>query len=206
MGVQGEYGDANESTIRMHQALRIMKVGSLIVDHVNKTDSRSKGGTATAYGSAYKMNTARSAWEVRKATTNGGVAINLYHAKSNVSRLLDPIGLNLDWEPKLIRFRWSGPVQADERRRRGRQQPEVSDQILELLEDGEHWELRAVAVDPVPTSMPTRSRGHCPGWSSAAWSTRMTPVATTGRSPTRSCVACRASVTSMRSGHFSGQS
>lgn len=50
MGGAQEYGDANESVLRLHEALRLIGVSSLIVDHVNKTDAKSKGGTSTPYG------------------------------------------------------------------------------------------------------------------------------------------------------------
>lgn len=107
MGAQGEYGDANESVLRMHEAIRLIGVSSQIVDHVNKMDARSRGGTASPYGSAYKTNAARISWEVRKAPSSTGLAINLYHAKSNDTALLEPIGLSLDWEPDKIIFRSS---------------------------------------------------------------------------------------------------
>jgi hypothetical protein len=104
MGAQGEYGDANESILRMHEALRIIGVTSLIVDHVNKTDAKTKGGVATPYGSAYKMNAARVAWEVRKEASAEGLRISLYHSKSNDTALLPPIGISLDWAPDSIMF------------------------------------------------------------------------------------------------------
>jgi hypothetical protein len=104
MGAQGEYGDANESILRMHEALRIIGVTSLIVDHVNKTDAKAKGGAATPYGSAYKTNAARVSWEVRKEPSTEGLRISLYHAKSNDTALLPPIGISLDWGPDSIVF------------------------------------------------------------------------------------------------------
>ena len=104
MGAQGEYGDANESILRMHEALRIIGVTSLIVDHVNKTDAKAKGGAATPYGSAYQTNAARVSWEVRKEPSAEGLRISLYHAKSNDTALLPPIGISLDWAPDAITF------------------------------------------------------------------------------------------------------
>ena len=105
MGAQGEYGDANESILRMHEGLRIIGVTSLLVDHVNKTDAKSKGGAATPYGSAYKTNAARVSWEVRKEASAEGLRISLYHAKSNDTALLPPIGIALDWTYDSIMFR-----------------------------------------------------------------------------------------------------
>jgi hypothetical protein len=105
MGAQGEYGDANESILRMHEGLRIIGVTSLLVDHVNKTDAKAKGGAATPYGSAYKTNAARVSWEVRKEASAEGLRISLYHAKSNDTALLPPIGIALDWTYDSIKFR-----------------------------------------------------------------------------------------------------
>lgn len=104
MGAQGEYGDANESVLRLHEGLRIIGTASQIVDHVNKTDAKSKGGTASPYGSAYKTNAARISWELRKAVASQGLSVNLYHAKSNDTPLLEPRGIHLDWEPGRIHF------------------------------------------------------------------------------------------------------
>jgi len=134
MGSQGEYGDANESVLRLHEAIRLIGVTSLIIDHVNKTDQRAKPGQATPYGSAYKTNAVRISWEVRKAPSVNGLAINLYHAKSNDTALLAPIGLSLDWSQDAITFRQSSVVE---------EEPEVfrsdrcQDAILELLDEGE---------------------------------------------------------------------
>lgn len=131
MGSQGEYGDANESVLRLHEALRLIGATALIIDHVNKTDQRAKPGTATPYGSAYKTNAVRISWEVRKAPSANGLAINLYHAKSNDTRQMDPIGLALEWEEEKIRFAKADVVEPE---------PEIEgstrEAILELLDGG----------------------------------------------------------------------
>jgi hypothetical protein len=135
MGAQGEYGDANESVLRLHEALRLIGVTSLIIDHVNKTDQRAKPGSATPYGSAYKTNAVRISWEVRKAPSVNGLAINLYHAKSNDTALLAPIGLALDWGHDAITFRQSSVIEEEEPEMSG--DSRVKAAILELLEGGE---------------------------------------------------------------------
>lgn len=141
MGSQGEYGDANESVLRMHEALRLIGVTSQIVDHVNKTDARGKGGTASPYGSAYKTNAARISWEVRKSPSTNGLAINLYHAKSNDTQLLPPIGLTLDWEEDTISFHQSEVLEEEET---GRGET-TAERIVDVVSGGEHWELQAVS-------------------------------------------------------------
>ena len=135
MGAQGEYGDANESVLRMHEAIRLIGVTSLIVDHVNKTDQRAKPGQATPYGSAYKTNAVRISWEIRKAPSANGLAINLYHAKSNDTALLAPIGLALDWSQDSITFRKSTVIEEPEPELSG--DSRVKAAILELLDGGE---------------------------------------------------------------------
>ena len=141
MGAPGEYGDANESVLRLHEALRLMNATALIIDHVAKTDLRAKPGTATPYGSAYKTNAARISWEVRKAPSANGLAINLYHAKSNDTRQLEPIGLSLEWEEGLIRFSKSDVI-VDEEPETGT--VSAADRIIAVVAGGEHWELQAI--------------------------------------------------------------
>ena len=136
MGHQGEYGDANEAVLRLHEALRLIGVSSLIVDHVNKTESRSKGGTAQPYGSAYKTNAARISWEIRKApSVEGELRINLYHAKSNDTAQLPPFSLGLAWDHDSIVFRTAEDVVDDDE---GSVRPKTeysTDIILDLLAD-----------------------------------------------------------------------
>jgi hypothetical protein len=136
MGAQGEYGDANEAVLRMHEALRIIGATSLIIDHVNKTDQKSRPGKATPYGSAYKTNAVRISWEVRKAPSPNGLAINLYHAKSNDTRQLDPIGLALEWDENMIRFTKNEVVEDETEYRNQTEGGGARQAILELLEDG----------------------------------------------------------------------
>jgi AAA domain len=105
MGPSGEYGDANESVLRMHEGIRLMGTSALIVDHVAKTDTRRKrAGPATPYGSAYKTNAVRLSWEVRKEPSASGLRISLHHAKSNDTPEMSPIALSLDWTHGMIRF------------------------------------------------------------------------------------------------------
>ena len=135
MGHQGEYGDANEAVLRLHEALRLIGTSSLIVDHVNKTEARTKGGTAQPYGSAYKTNAARISWELRKApSVEGELRINLFHAKSNDTRQLEPIGLNLDWDEGTIIFRKADVLEEEYDDRLDKM--DTRDIISDLLADG----------------------------------------------------------------------
>ena len=111
MGHQGEYGDANEATLRMHEALRIIGVTSLIIDHVNKTDAKQKPGSATPYGSAYKTWSARISWEIRKEpSADTTLRSTLYHHKENDGPTVDPISININWTDGAATFTRGTPM------------------------------------------------------------------------------------------------
>jgi hypothetical protein len=110
MGTSGEYGDANESTLRLFEAIRHIGVSTQIVDHVSKQEMRSAKGKVTGllpYGSIYKVNLARAAWELRNTTSDNDehLRIALHNTKANDARLHDPIKLLIDWEPGRIAFK-----------------------------------------------------------------------------------------------------
>ena len=159
MGAQGEYGDANESVLRLHEALRLIGATALIIDHVNKTDQRAKPGTATPYGSAYKTNAVRISWEVRKAPSANGLAINLYHAKSNDTRQLDPIGLSLEWDEDLIRFAKAQIVEETEEPAAPGPSNYTRPAIIELLEDGDGMTSAAICRS-LPSIKPVTVRSN----------------------------------------------
>lgn len=110
MGAGGEHGDANESTLRLFDAIRHIGVSTQLIDHVSKQEMRQGKGKSVGllpYGSIYKVNLARSAWEIRNVTEDFDEAtrIALVHTKANDSRLLPEIGLEIDWQPGKIIFR-----------------------------------------------------------------------------------------------------
>lgn len=102
MGGAGERGDANENTLRLFDAIRHIGVTTLIIDHVSKQEMRSKGKVRglLPYGSIYKMNLSRSAWEIRNGTEQDDehVQVSLLHTKANDSRLHEPIPLEIEWQ------------------------------------------------------------------------------------------------------------
>lgn len=140
-GTQGEYGDANEAVLRMHEAIRIIGVTSLIVDHINKTDAKAKGGAATPYGSVYKTNAARISWEVRKAPSVNGMSISLHQAKSNDTAQLEPIGIDLDWQDYSIVF---SKGEVDDGSTTVTHEGDTASAIRELLSDGEGMDSAAI--------------------------------------------------------------
>lgn len=109
MGGVGENRDANESTLRLFDAIRHLGVTAQVIDHVSKQEMRSSTGQVvgrTPYGSVYKTNLARSTWEIRNTASEGDAfpTISLFHTKANDSRLHDPIGLEIRWEQGKITF------------------------------------------------------------------------------------------------------
>lgn len=116
IGGTGERGDANESTLRLFDAIRHIGVTTQVIDHVSKQEMKTANGKALMpYGSIYKINLARSAWELRNITGESDEAntITLVHAKANDSRLHAPISLEINWEPNRITFAAAEPTLSD---------------------------------------------------------------------------------------------
>jgi hypothetical protein len=111
IGKQGEYGDANEGALRLFEALRIIGRPTAIVDHVSKQEMKMSGKVrgALPYGSIYKVNMARAAWEVRPIETassdDESVHVSAFHhTKSNDSRLRPPFALRADFDEQQVAF------------------------------------------------------------------------------------------------------
>lgn len=89
----GMVNEADENT-KLFNALRSLHVTSLLIDHVSKGDQ-----TGAPTGSVVKYNRARSVWQIKKAQEAGAdsMRLGLYHTKINSSKLMQPIGLQLDF-------------------------------------------------------------------------------------------------------------
>jgi KaiC/GvpD/RAD55 family RecA-like ATPase len=105
-GSSGDGVDASESAIRLFSAFRAIGTTVLAIDHVSKGDALDPSKPARPYGSVYKTNLARATFELRRATPMGDIArIGVYNTKSNVRRLLPPIGLESEHtEDGVIRY------------------------------------------------------------------------------------------------------
>lgn len=105
-GTSRDGSDANESALRLFSALRAIASTSLLVDHIAGAELENHGAVAKAYGSVYKMNLARAAYELRRE--NDGSAerteLVLRQAKVNDQGHLKPITLAVTYEPGQIRF------------------------------------------------------------------------------------------------------
>lgn len=103
----GGDGDASETAIRLFGAFRAIGTTVLAVDHVSKGDAQDPNRPARPYGSIYKTNLARATFELRRSPMVGETArIGVFNTKSNVRRLLPPIGLEVtqDEVSGVIRF------------------------------------------------------------------------------------------------------
>jgi hypothetical protein len=104
MGGAGERGDANENTLRMFDAIRHINVTTQIIDHVSKQEAKLKGKVRgrLPYGSIYKINLSRSAWEIRTEVDGDDedrIKATFIHVKANDSRLHDDITVDIEWTP-----------------------------------------------------------------------------------------------------------
>ena len=83
-----------QDVIRCFGAMRALGTTCLAIDHVAKADSEGK-----PYGSAYKYNYARSAWETRKEqlADENTITVALLHRKANNGRLQQPLGIRIEF-------------------------------------------------------------------------------------------------------------
>ena len=105
-GSSREGSDANESTVRLFAALRSLGVTVLLVDHVKGEDLQTSGPNSKPYGSIYKVNLARSVWELRreKDAVGNRSDLLLLHVKVNDGPKHAPIGLTVDYSGDAIAF------------------------------------------------------------------------------------------------------
>ena len=94
-GVGHEASDANETTIRLFSALREIGTTVLALDHVSKSGAENERGAFKPYGSAYKVNLARSVFELRRGREEIDV-VGIYHRKANNAALREPVGLRYE--------------------------------------------------------------------------------------------------------------
>jgi hypothetical protein len=100
--------DANESTIKLFTSLRYFGTTILAIDHVTGADVESGRGSQKPYGSIYKVNLARSVYELRRAREadpDGTLHLGLYHRKVNGGRLQQAIGIAVTHGETAVSFR-----------------------------------------------------------------------------------------------------
>jgi hypothetical protein len=105
-GTARDGSDANESALRLFAALRAIGGTSLLVDHVAGAELDKSAAIGKAYGSVYKMNLARAAYELRRESEGSQerTELVLRQAKINDQGKLPAIALAVVYEPGRIRF------------------------------------------------------------------------------------------------------
>lgn len=88
-----------ETAVRFFNALRSLRVGSLILAHVPKNSDE-----PSIYGSVFFSNFARSTWEMRRVQEVGDsiTRVGLYHRKSNLSALHSPLGFKIQFGEAIV--------------------------------------------------------------------------------------------------------
>ena len=88
--------ESAEVVLRAFGALRSLGVSSLCIDHTNKEGS--------LFGSVYKYNASRQVFECKKDQhpDDNKIVLGLFHKKANNSRLMKPIGYELNFSDSAI--------------------------------------------------------------------------------------------------------
>lgn len=96
-GTSREGSTAEESAIRLFSALRHLNATVLAIDHVTGEDAAKTGAIHKPYGSIYKVNLARSVWELKGQLAETGQTGHqaLFHRKVNKGQLQPAIGLSV---------------------------------------------------------------------------------------------------------------
>lgn len=102
-GTAREGGDANESALRLFAGLRHIAATVLAIDHITGEDVKSDKRVSKPYGSIYKVNLARSVWELRAGDDSTHLA--LFHRKVNRGSLRDPVGIKVEHNEASVTFR-----------------------------------------------------------------------------------------------------
>jgi hypothetical protein len=134
--------ESAEVVLRMFQALRSLKVTSLLIDHTNKEGH--------LFGSVYKFNASRVIFEARKSQQPDDdlIVFGLFHRKSNNSKLIRDMGFELNFEDDTAIF-----SRKDVRDTPLAEHMRVADQIAALLRRG------AMTVPDIADEL-QKSEGH----------------------------------------------
>ena len=124
---QRDGADASEGAVRFFRGLRELGVASLLIDHVTGEDMR-RERTPKPYGSVYKYNAARNAFElrIREDTVIGNHVVALIHQKSNLGPRHSDVEVEYVYGPDFVRMKRRGYVEG----------PPLTERILEALTGG----------------------------------------------------------------------
>ena len=81
----------------LFNALRHLKVTSLLIHHTSKNSE--DGKARTPFGTVYFINQSRSIWEVRKQQEIGedNLSIGMFHRYNNLGKLMSPLGFKINF-------------------------------------------------------------------------------------------------------------
>jgi hypothetical protein len=124
---QRDGADASEGAVRFFRGLRELGVASLLIDHVTGEDMK-RSSTPKPYGSVYKYNAARNAFEIRQRddTIVGNHVAVLTHQKSNLGPKHPDIEVEYEYGPDYVRVRRRGMAMG----------PSPEDRVLDALVGG----------------------------------------------------------------------
>lgn len=124
---QRDGSDASEGAVRFFRGLRELGVASLLIDHVTGEDMK-RSSTPKPYGSVYKYNAARNAFEIRqREDTLLGMHVSvLTHQKSNLGPKHPDIEVEYEYGVDYVRVRRRGLPTG----------PSAEDRVLDALVGG----------------------------------------------------------------------
>lgn len=96
--------DVNEGTLRLFRALRTLPTTKLLIDHVTGESAISDRPNTKPYGSIYKVNLARSVFELRRERDTDEGHIALLHTKYNAGLRTPPVGLTVEYDRESVRW------------------------------------------------------------------------------------------------------
>lgn len=107
--LQRDGADASEGAVRFFRGLRELGVASLLIDHVTGEDMK-RSSTPKPYGSVYKYNAARNAFEIRQRedTVIGTHVAVLIHQKSNLGPKHPDVEIEFAYGPDFVSVRRRG--------------------------------------------------------------------------------------------------
>jgi hypothetical protein len=95
-GGSRDNGPAEETALRLFAGLRHLGTTVLAIDHVTGEDVKATKAVEKPYGSIYKVNLARSVFELKGTPVEGQDShMALFHRKVNVGALIPPTGIRV---------------------------------------------------------------------------------------------------------------
>ena len=134
-GTRDTGADQNSAIMLLYQCIRLFGIPVVLIDHVNSAQAKETKGQRKPYGSIYKYNYARYAFELRQTMEDripGDEHLALYCTKYNDGLLPIPQGLRVRFTPTTTVY--SGEAISSPDLGDGASQ---ADRILDALEDDE---------------------------------------------------------------------